>query len=272
VTHPSITVGSSQRSYVLYTPSNYNTAGKQFPLILVFHGDGGDGTGQHNDFGVNQGFEKIAEMNGGAIIVYPDGLNGTWFGSGTASALSQDTAFVDALVSSLVKGGKVASGQVYAAGISRGAYFINNMVLQSSTIWKGIAIHSGSNAGVNVTWNSHWTVDGKDFWYPSGPNHYNQPLAMLQVHGMSDNTPGVSYSDAQFARDTWRAANTCDDTAVPKTYSYDPSPCVTYRGCSKPVGWCAIPGMGHQWWNAPSATAGVSQAAYVTWKFFSEQK
>jgi poly(3-hydroxybutyrate) depolymerase len=265
--------GYGTRSYTIYKPSNYNTAGKTFPLILVFHGDGNTGSGYRSDFGVNQGFEKIAEMNGGAIIVYPT-ASPQWKQGDTTANLAKDVDFVDAIVTSLTgEGSKVTPGQVFVTGSSRGAYFIPDLVLHSKTAFKGMVTHAGSNANTNVTWKSSLPVkvDGEEFWYPTGTNgSLNQPMAALQISGMNDYTVGVGFTNNLYLRDTWRAGNQCDDSITP--VPYDPSPCVAYQGCKKPEVWCPIPGLEHEDWYYPSTISGVSQAAYVTWKFFSQQK
>ena len=274
--HETLTVNGAQRSYVIYKPAGYILSRTRFPLVFAFHGDGSDGTRLREDFGLAQGFESLVDNDGGAIVVYPDGLHQSWFwrdGADSAEALAEDMAFVEALVDTLAE--KTTPGSVFATGVSRGAYFVNTLALQSRTAFKAIATHAGYSASLGASWTQHWTVDGKDLYFPVGKN---QPMAALQVHGEADAAEAYA-SGLKSSRD-WRGANRCDDVTskseaaaqtVPVTAArtYTANPCVAYQGCLQPTVWCSLPPpQGHDFWRAPSVVAGATQAAFLTWNFF----
>lgn len=255
-TNNTISVNGTTRTYVLYTPSTYD--GKTpLPLIFAFHGDGGTGES------LREWFNLEPTVNEQAIIVYPDGLdpNQAWDDNdshaGLLEGLMADVNFVDAVVDALSTNGCVATNRLYATGISRGAYFTNQMVCRSSNTWRAIVTHSGGGP-YNVP------SDGDNFTCK------NEPLAALQVQGDADNV--VDPSEGYKASNFWCNANSC--TGCPKggsystnqptpSVSYDPSPCMTYNGCQQPEVWCLIPGLTHTFWD---------QAASVTWGFFSQQQ
>ncbi len=234
----SITVDGEAHTYELYLPDAYDGT-KSYPVIFVFHGDGGDGAGIRHSYSL----ESVS--GGGAIIVYPDGPGNTWQIDG-ASAMARDVAFVDAMVDEVRSKYCVAQGRFYATGFSKGAYFVNQLACRSKTTWAGIVTNSGG--GPFGTGDSDWNDDGS-------LKCTNKPLAALQVQGNDDGAVGPD--EGMKARDFWRGANGCQESTSP----YDPSPCVAYDGCSKPEVWCAVDGLGHQVWDKTSE---------IAWKFFSK--
>src|SRR5688572_15778857 len=71
VTDEKIDVDGTQRAYVLAVPKTYDAA-KKYPLVFVFHGDGGDGPGM-------RAYHKLDTASGDdAIVAYPTGRNATW--------------------------------------------------------------------------------------------------------------------------------------------------------------------------------------------------
>jgi len=248
-TSKSLTVNGQNRTYVLYTPSTYD--GKTpFPVILAFHGDGGDGASLRAWFNLEP---TVAEQ---AIIVYPDGINGTWDIDDIAG-LTNDVAFVDAILADLNSNMCIAQQRLYATGISRGAYFTNQMVCRSKNTWRAIVTHAGGGP--------YSAIDADEYDSKGNLKCTNQPLAALQVHGDADD--GVAVSEGMKSRSFWCDVNGCQGctsewkASPDPTQPVSPSPCMTYAGCSKPEVWCEIPGLGHTFWD---------QAPQVTWGFFSQ--
>jgi polyhydroxybutyrate depolymerase len=231
----SLTVGGTPRTYALYLPAAYDSA-KAYPLVFAFHGDGGTGAGIRGSFGLE------ATSGGAAIFVYPDGTGKTWH-IDTLPQMTPDIAFVDAMVDALSTTYCVDSARIFATGMSRGAYFVNQLACRSRTSFRAIASHAGGGPfGVaDSEWDSSWNLI-----CPASPS-------ALQVQGLADAV--VPPSEGQKARDFWRAKSACGATTSP----YGTSPCVAYAGCAQPEVWCAIPGLGHAFWT---------NASKVTWDFF----
>ncbi|MDB4940905.1 MAG: hypothetical protein JWP97_439 [Labilithrix sp.] len=234
-----ITASGAKRTYELYVPDAYD--GKTtYPLVFVFHGDGGTGAGMRS------GFDLESASGKGAIIVYPDGLGKTW-DIDDAAGLAKDVAFVDAVAADLTKTHCADPSRLFAVGFSKGAYFTNQLACTTKTSFRAVVTHAGGGPfyldGAGMKFD-----DQGDLACPS------PPVAALQVQGSADNEVPVSEGDK--ARDHWVAANGCKTSTKP----YDPSPCVAYDGCdaARPEVWCQVPALGHQIW---------SQGAKVTWAF-----
>lgn len=113
-TSESIQVNGRQRTYRLHLPdgSKPTTA---TPLVLAFHGRGGQGEGMESLTGLS----ATADAHG-FIVAYPDGIGRGWH-----YGLSEvdDVAFVDALIDRLVSEDNVDTQRVYATGLSDGGFF-----------------------------------------------------------------------------------------------------------------------------------------------------
>jgi polyhydroxybutyrate depolymerase len=236
----SITVGAAKRTYELYVPDAYD-AKTTYPLVFVFHGDGGTGAG------VRRSFTLEKESAGGAIFVYPDGQSKTWV-IGEAAGLKADVAFVDAVAADLGKTHCTDAKRVFAVGFSKGAYFTNMLACLSKSNLRAVVTHAGGGPfGLD---GSGTTFDSKGNLKCPAP-----PVAALQIQGTTDGA--VPLSEGIKARDYWRTANACKTTSK----AYDPSPCVAYDDCAagRPEVWCEIPGLGHTIWP--------QNGTKVTWDF-----
>lgn len=232
-----IEVDGTAHSYELFVPDGYD--GKtRFPVVVVFHGDGGTGANIRSGFKIEEASAKKA------IVVYPDGPGKTWQ-IDKLDTMGKDIAFVDALYADLTKSHCADSSRLYATGFSKGAYFVNQLACRSKTTLRAITTHAGGGPfGVAES-----EFSNGDLKCATGA------LAALQVAGLADDS--VPPSEGEKARDHWRGANGCQDA----TSAWETSPCVAYQGCSKPEVWCAVPELRHQIW---------SEAAKVTWSFFSK--
>jgi len=234
-----VSVGaSSSRTFELFVPDGHD--GKRtFPLVFVFHGDGGTGKN------LRSSFKLEAAANGGAIFVYPDGANRTWDVDSKAAA-NADIKFFDAMVAELSKTYCVDTKKIFATGFSRGAYFANQLGCRRGSVLRGVAAHSGGGPyGANDEYDGNGNLVCPE-----------APVAAIILHGTADNN--VAPSEADDSLKEWRRFDTCKTTNQP----YAPSPCVAFDGCAagRPVVSCRISGLGHQIW--PSAPEAI-------WKFFS---
>jgi polyhydroxybutyrate depolymerase len=239
VTTGDVTNFSSDRSsYVVAVPKSY-AATRKYPLVLVVHGDGGDGAGM-------RAYHPLDSESGeDAIVVYPSGKVHTWDLS-TPFDQNTDQQYIESLIAAMKA--KYSIDRVFAVGWSSGGFLVNILACRRAGIFNAIVSHAG----------------GAPFEIPESKdaNGYqlcaNSPkYPALITHGASDGTvdPGSGDFDAQF----WAHYNGCDPdpgTRVDTT----PSPCKKHSGCpaDKPVELCLIPGNGHGVW---------SQAIPVEWAF-----
>ena len=235
----SITVNGAARTYELYIPPSYDGT-TTYPLVFVFHGDGGTGAQ------VRSSFDIETTSAGGAIFVYPDGLDNTW-DIDDATGLLRDAAFIDAVAADLSSTRCADNKRLFAIGFSKGAYFVNQLACVSNSNFRGVMSFEGGGP---------FYVDGANMKFDDNGNLTcpAPPVAALQVQGTADTT--VDPGEGMKARDHWIAANECQSS----TSAYDPSPCVSYDGCNadRPEVWCLIPGLTHSIWD---------QGTQVAWDF-----
>jgi polyhydroxybutyrate depolymerase len=222
-------VSGSKRTYVLFVPDTYDDH-RSFPLVLVFHGDGGTGAD------IRAAFQLEPTAAGGAIFAYPDGESATWQIDG-ADGVTKDIGFIDALAAELAKTHCTDPKHVSAIGFSKGAYFVDQYACLGKTPLSAVVAHSGGGPFGVVGLATKYDDSG-NLVCPGGPTPAMQIIGALDDIG-----------EAQKARDYWQRVNGCKTTASPTA----PMPCVTYDGCTAalPEIYCEIPGLGHEIW--PSA-------------------
>jgi len=138
----SLEVAGSRRSYLLYLPSSY-VRGRPLPLVLVFHGAGGRGSGMAR----HTGFTPLAEREGFAVA-YPDGLNRRWNDGRGVGGAQDDVGFVRVLVDSLAGELGLDRRRIYATGISNGAMFSYRLACDLPGVLAAIAPVAGAVPGV----------------------------------------------------------------------------------------------------------------------------
>jgi len=120
-----ISVDGTVRSYYLHLPAR--AAAGKLPLLLAFHGGGGDG----RRFAMQTGFNAVADRAGFAVV-YPDAL-GLWNdGRPEAAGEVDDIAFIKVLIAHLVTTRNIDSRRVYAAGASNGGMFTQRLACELS--------------------------------------------------------------------------------------------------------------------------------------------
>lgn len=233
----SIQVDGQARTYALFVPTSYDPK-KPYPLVFAFHGDGGSGAG------IRTTMKLEDQAQGAAIFVYPDGLSKTW-DLDSPTATNKDYKFITALVDKLAATYCTDQTRRFLTGFSRGAYFTNQLGCRSPREWRAVAPHSGGGP-----YGLDGEYDDNGNWKCSGPS---KPAALV-IHGGSDDLGDYGKE----SRDFYRTANACKTTTKPTP----PSPCVAYDGCAagKPLTFCLVPNMGHQFWSA--------SAPQAIWSFF----
>ena len=111
----SIEVAGVRRSYLLHLPPS-RPQGRPLPLIVVFHGGGGEAAGIARHTGLTE-----AAGSRGYAVVYPQGVSGRWNDGRGARSGQDDVGFIRALLDSLRAELPADPRRIYATGISNGA-------------------------------------------------------------------------------------------------------------------------------------------------------
>lgn len=228
VTNETITVDAVSRDYVLAVPKNYD-ATRAYPLVLVLHGDGGDGASMRD-------LHRVDDVSGeDAIVAYPTGINAAWNQSLDVPN-NPDMHFMTQLVDALKGRYTIDAGRVFGVGYSSGAFMLNQISCVMS-MFRAIASHAG----------------GAPYPYPPDCSG-GSPIAAMIFHGDADHTVEL---DTDYAAPYWAQRAGCAGDTSPTT----PSPCQAYNACpsDKPVEICVIPGLGHIPW---------SEGVNAEWAFF----
>jgi polyhydroxybutyrate depolymerase len=115
-------VGGLTRSYLLHVPPALPAG--PVPLVLVFHGGGGNGSGTER----LTRFSELADRER-LLVAYPEGIGRNWY-DGREFTRSRahreridDVAFVTAMLDAIARAHAVDPRRIYATGISNGAVF-----------------------------------------------------------------------------------------------------------------------------------------------------
>ncbi|MBI2487855.1 MAG: hypothetical protein HYW01_13130 [Deltaproteobacteria bacterium] len=140
----SMEFGGIERTYRIHVPPSYDET-KPAPLLLVFHGLGGDGKEMESA----TKFNDISDRRG-FIVVYPNGYKSSWSdGSGASPASREgidDVGFVSALIDKLAKELRIDLNRVYATGFSNGGLFAQRLACELSDKIAAIASVGGTMA------------------------------------------------------------------------------------------------------------------------------
>jgi polyhydroxybutyrate depolymerase len=139
------------------------------PLVLYLHG-------YHQSSGeVMEDAPLVGAVTAaGALLVVPDGANGSWAHVGSPSHARDDIAFLRAVVADTKQRWPIDSRHVIAAGFSQGA----------SMVWD-LACHAADG------FTAFLPVSG-DFWLPYPERCESGPVNLRHVHGLDDHTVPMS--------------------------------------------------------------------------------
>jgi poly(3-hydroxybutyrate) depolymerase len=214
------------RKYLLFVPTGYDPT-KAIPLIFAWHSSGAPPAESRR-------YYKLEPVTGnGAIIVYPEGINGGWDLAGEGV----DVKFFDAMLASLSADYCIDQSRVFSTGYSFGGMMSLTLACSRGSKLRAFAPMAGAYLG----------------GIPGGG--CATPVPGWIAHATNDNV--VSYSSGQAARDVWIKTNGCGTTTMPTS----PSPCVAYQCSKAPLHWC-VHTMGHEWPNF---------ASKAVWEFFQSQ-
>ena len=125
--------GGNEYEYLLYVPASASVLA---PLVMNFHGLGGDGAGQ----AAYSGYVDLADAEG-FVVAHPSGLIAQspdqastwgavriWEGTGEDSTARDDVQFVRDLIDRIAVQACIDRSRVYATGFSNGGYFSAHLV------------------------------------------------------------------------------------------------------------------------------------------------
>jgi hypothetical protein len=234
-----VTIQSSgqTRGFAMRLPDNYDM-NHPYSLIFGFHWNGGtadqvDNGGSNGYWWAYWGLQR--ESKNGAIFVAPQGLNNAW-----ANSNGQDLTFTDDMVNLIEQNYCVDTTHITASGFSYGGGMSYAIACARAKVFHAVVLYE---AGVL-----------------SGCQGGNDPIAYMQIHGLTDTT--LSVSGAAPMRDKFVKNNGCTPNANPPAPA-QPSPylnpgghiCTNYAGCSSghPLRWCV-----HQSGHGPGPIDGTS--------------
>lgn len=140
--------GGRTRSYLTHVPPQARGGGA-LPVVLSFHGGGGNAEHQREQTGMN----PLANEKG-FLVVYPDGTGrrkdklltwnaGTCCGYASANGVD-DVGFTRAVVADLARRTNIDRKRVYATGMSNGAMMSYRLAVEAPDLIAAIAPVAGS--------------------------------------------------------------------------------------------------------------------------------
>jgi polyhydroxybutyrate depolymerase len=114
-----IMVDGLEREYILHLPKNYGS--ENLPLVMVFHGGGGNAGQMKN----HTKFNKLSDKEN-FIVVYPNAVDKNWSDGRIGEKLPMqrdDVKFISNLIDTLTAKYKVDTKRVFSTGISNGGFF-----------------------------------------------------------------------------------------------------------------------------------------------------
>jgi polyhydroxybutyrate depolymerase len=236
--------GGKDRFYEIHAPASY-APGKPTPVVLVFHGGGGNPRGIRTQ----SGMDRMADQ-GGFLAVYPAGT-GIFserlltFNAGDCCSYAvehrlDDVGFTAALLDDLATAFSIDPKRVYATGHSNGAMLSHRLGCELSNRIAAIGSISGALAIPKCA--------------------PGRPVPVIEFHGTADqNVPyrggvggralsKVSYRSVQETINTWLAVDGCDKQAV-ETETKGAASSMHYRRCAgdaEVVLW-TLTDAGHTW-------------------------
>lgn len=225
-----LTVGGTQRSYILHVPTGYKGTAP-VPLVLDFHGLGGSGMQQQS----SSGFQAVADREG-FLIAFPDGIDNAW-NIGPCCTNSRDVddlGFAKAMVTAISTAGCVDPARVYATGFSMGGGMSQYLACNAADVFAAVAPASFD-----------LLVPDEE---PCAPS---RPISVIAFRGTADtvvpfaggkgSSGKVTFLGAQGSFDRWAEIDACMD---PTTTDGD---CTYYEQCGggTQIGLCVKQGGSH---------------------------
>lgn len=279
--------GGRARSYLIHVPRTVS-AGRALPLVLAFHGGGGEAEG----FKAYAGLDAVSDREG-LVVVYPNGTGLlprrllTWnAGECSGYAMNQsvdDVSFAVAVVDDVARNVTIDARRIYATGHSNGAMMAYRLGAERADRIVAIAPVAGA--------------------YNLATFAPTQPVSVLHIHSVDDPRatytggmgPALLGTEARASHrpvmdglEKWRAHDGCSkqprETTVRKGVQGKTTQTATlfvWDGCAKGarVAHWKLTGAGHGWpgtTNTPLSEELIGppttliSAAEEAWKFFAQ--
>jgi polyhydroxybutyrate depolymerase len=265
----------------VHVPAGYDPA-RPAPLVLAFHGGGGDAAFMADD--TRYGLQREADKDG-FIVAFPNGaskLPGGRFATWNAGACcgyardtgSDDVGFARAVVSALEARYAVDAARVFATGMSNGGMLVHRLACDAADVFRAVASVAGTDATTRCS--------------PS------RPVSVLHVHARDDDHvlfdggagPGAfrdAHSVMQFVSvpetiARWVQRDQCSGPPQ-RVLQVAGAYCDVYRSCAggAQVQLCVTDTGGHSWPGADRVRAGKEaastalDASAAIWRFFDGQ-
>jgi polyhydroxybutyrate depolymerase len=253
ISESEILSSGEKRHFLLHVPPSYD--GSPISLVVNFHGYGSNGEEEEKLTGMS-----VKADEAGFIVVYPDGVQATWF-TGPIPQGDRDRQFVRDLVNHISTLYNIDPKRIYATGMSNGGGMTNRVACNLADLFAAVAPNAGAyDYSKNCT--------------PS------RPVPILAFHGIDDQV--VPYAGFQTqaivpAIETWAAdwaqRNGCDSTPI-LTTPLDTVTMHSWTNCdgNADVILYALEGHGHSWPGSlvmpASITSQAINATDVMWDFF----
>jgi poly(3-hydroxybutyrate) depolymerase len=204
-----ISVDGTMRSYFFVPPTDYSP-NKPYPIVIGFHGAGGNGENARGHFALE------APAQGQALFAFPSGNQGD--GGWALTNDGPDMKLVDAILAEVEQHYCVDKAAVFAVGFSYGGWMATQVACARPALVRGIASIAGGG--------------------PMGG--CSSAVAAMIIHGTADGAEPIAAGEG--SRNHFRETNGCGAGSA----ATDPAPCVAFDACSAghPLLWCAHGG-GH---------------------------
>ncbi len=156
-----VIVDGEKREFRYFMPEH--AKGVHLPLVLAFHGGGGN----PKRFEKYSRFSELSEKSASFIVVYPEGIDKYWNdGRINVNNKVDDVSFLKRLIHIMPQ---VDEEEVYVVGMSNGGLMAQRMACEASDKLKGIAV-------VGATMSNELIYNCRD----------NKPLKSLFIYGDKD--------------------------------------------------------------------------------------
>ena len=238
-------IGGLERFYLLYIPTGLQPT-RPAPLVLAFHGGGGNPRG----FARMTKLHYLAEREG-FLLAYPAGTGRrrrrglTWNAGGESPAnwperhRIDDVGFAKSLIDDLSRVYSIDRRRIFAIGASKGGMLAYHLACTLSETFAAVGVVAGSMITRHCA-----------------PRH---PVAIFHVHGANDeNVPlcggagrltarGNVWPPVERGLDFWRRHNGCA-SGKRETFRDDETTCWRYAGRDNgDVEFCLVRRGGHAW-------------------------
>lgn len=239
-----------ERFYRMHVPASY-VPSRASPLVVAFHGGGGDMNYQADD----DKYKLISKSEKeGFIILFPNGFSklpsgklATW-NAGKCCGQARDkkiddVGFVRAMIKRTIQQLSIDDSRIYATGMSNGAMMSYRLACELPDVFRAIAAVAGTDN----------TIDCKP----------GKTISVLHIHALNDDHvrfyggagPGAKnkelvtdYSSVPDTVQKWVSLNQCNKAPV-RILTIKGAYCDHYTGCKDNVSvkLCATESGAHSW-------------------------